>query len=121
MIAHAGAWSRATLIAGANVNQPEPSASPPVNKDPVIVIGAGIVGVATAIWLQRAGRETILIDRGEPGSGASFGNGGVLACCSIVPVNVPGLLGKAPRMLLDPDQPLFLKWGYLPRLAPWLR
>lgn len=103
------------------MTQPEPSACPPVNKDPVIVIGAGIVGVATAIWLQRAGRETILIDRGEPGSGASFGNGGVLACCSIVPVNVPGLLGKAPRMLLDPDQPLFLKWSYLPRLAPWLR
>lgn len=63
----------------------------------------------------------ILIDRGEPGSGASYGNGGVLAACSIVPVTVPGLLRKAPRMLLDPDQPLFLKWSYLPRLAPWLR
>ncbi len=87
---------------------------------PVVVIGAGIVGVATALSLQREGRDVVMIDRGEPGDGASFGNGGVLASCSIVPVTVPGLLGKAPRMLFDPDQPLFLKWGYVPRLLPWL-
>ena len=85
-----------------------------------LIIGAGIVGVATAIWLSRAGRRVTLIDRAGPGEGASGGNGGVLASASIVPVTVPGLLAKAPRMLLDPDQPLFLRWSYLPRLAPWL-
>jgi D-amino-acid dehydrogenase len=88
---------------------------------PVVVIGAGIVGVSTAIWLQREGHDVTLIDRGEPGEGTSYGNGGVLASCSIVPVTVPGLLGKAPRMLLDPRQPLFVKWRHLPKLAPWLR
>lgn len=93
---------------------------PPGNAGPVAIIGAGIVGVAAAIWLQRAGREVILIDREGPAAGASFGNGGVLASCSIIPVTVPGLLARAPRMLLDPDQPLFMKWGYLPHLLPWL-
>jgi D-amino-acid dehydrogenase len=86
----------------------------------VAVIGAGIVGVSTAIWLQRDGHDVVLIDRKGPAEGTSHGNGGVLASCSIVPVTVPGLLAKAPRMLLDPNQPLFLKWGYLPKLAPWL-
>lgn len=86
----------------------------------VAVIGAGIVGVATAIWLQRDGHKVILIDRKAPGEGASHGNGGVLASCAVVPVTVPGLLAKAPRMLFDPNQPLFLKWAYLPRLLPWL-
>lgn len=86
----------------------------------VAVIGAGIVGVSAAIWLQRAGHNVILIDKKGPAEGASFGNGGVLASCSIVPVAVPGLMRKAPMMLLDPGQPLFLKWSYLPRLAPWL-
>lgn len=86
----------------------------------VAVIGAGIVGVSTALWLQRAGRDVVLIDRAGVAEGASYGNGGVLASCSIVPVTVPGLLAKAPRMALDPNQPLFLKWGYLPRLMPWL-
>jgi len=88
---------------------------------PAVVIGAGIVGVSAAVWLQRDGHDVVLIDRGDPGEGTSYGNGGVLASCSIVPVTVPGLMRKAPRMLLDPRQPLFLRWSYLPRLAPWLR
>jgi len=90
------------------------------DKKTVAVIGAGIVGVAAAVWLQRDGHDVILIDRKGPAEGASHGNGGVLASASIVPVSVPGMALKAPRMLLDPDGPLFLKWGYLPKLLPWL-
>ncbi|WP_300067586.1 FAD-binding oxidoreductase [uncultured Ruegeria sp.] len=86
----------------------------------IAIIGAGIVGVSAAVWLQRDGHDVILIDKEGPGEGTSHGNGGVLASCSIVPVTVPGLLKKAPKMLLSPSQPLFLKWGYLPKLVPWL-
>lgn len=89
-------------------------------KKKVAIIGAGIVGVSTAIWLQRDGHDVILIDKAGPGEGTSYGNGGILASCSIIPVTVPGLFLKAPRMLFDPKQPLFLKWGYLPKLMPWL-
>ena len=74
----------------------------------VVVIGAGIVGVSTAIWLQRAGVKVTLVDRGGPASGTSYGNAGVLAAAAVVPVTVPGLIGKAPGMLLDKNQPLFL-------------
>ena len=86
----------------------------------IVVIGAGIVGVSAAIWLCRAGREVTLVDRAEPGQGTSYGNAGVLAACSVVPVTVPGLVGKAPAMMMNPEFPLFLRWSYLPRLAPWL-
>lgn len=86
----------------------------------IAIIGAGIVGVSTAIWMQREGHKVILIDKAGPGEGASHGNGGVLASCSMIPVTVPGLLRKAPKMLFSPNQPLFLKWGYLPKLLPWL-
>jgi D-amino-acid dehydrogenase len=89
-------------------------------SQPVVVIGAGIVGVSTAIWLQRAGIESILLDRGGPAAGTSFGNAGVLASASVVPVTVPGLLFKAPGMALDRQQPLFINWSYLPRMLPWL-
>ena len=61
-----------------------------------------------------------LIDRAGPGEGASFGNGGVLAACSVVPVTVPGLMRKVPQMLFDANQPLFVRWRYLPRMLPWL-
>lgn len=86
----------------------------------VVVIGAGITGVASALWLQRAGVRVTLVDREGPAAGASYGNAGVLASGSVVPVTVPGLLRKAPGLLLDPDQPLFLRWSYLPRLLGFL-
>ena len=38
----------------------------------IIVVGAGIVGVSTALWLQKQGEEVILIDSSQPGTGASF-------------------------------------------------
>ena len=87
----------------------------------VIVIGAGIVGASTALWLLRSGFRVTVVDRAGWASGTSHGNGGVLASCAMVPVTGPGLIRKAPGMLLDPDYPLFLRWSYLPRLMPWLR
>lgn len=86
----------------------------------VVVVGAGIVGIATALWLRRAGVEVVVVDRVGPAGGASRGNAGVLAACSVVPLTTPGLFAAAPRMLVDPDGPLFLRWRYLPRLVPWL-
>jgi D-amino-acid dehydrogenase len=87
----------------------------------VTVIGAGIVGIACAINLQRLGYTVTVIDReGAAGEGCSFGNAGMMAPCALVPVNIPGLLWKAPKMLLDPLAPLFLRWRYLPRMLPWL-
>lgn len=91
-----------------------------MNKERVVVIGAGIVGAASAIWLRRAGFDVTLIDKGDPGMGASFGNGCILASCSVVPVTTPGLIPNGPKYLLDPNFPLFLRWGYLPKLTPWL-
>lgn len=86
----------------------------------IAVIGAGIVGVSTAIWLQRAGHNVTVIDREGPAGGTSYGNAGVLAAASVVPISVPGLWRKAPGMLLDPKSPLFVKWLYFPRLVPFL-
>ena len=86
----------------------------------IAIIGSGIVGVSTAIWAIRDGHKVILIDREGPAAGTSFGNGGVLASCSVLPLSTPGLARKAPGMLLDPNQPLFMKWRYLPKLAPYL-
>lgn len=88
----------------------------------ILVIGGGITGVSAAEWLRRDGWHVKLVDHTVPGGPdqASFGNAGLLARTSVVPVSMPGLLRKAPAMLLDPNAPLFLRWRYLPRLLPWL-
>jgi len=85
-----------------------------------VIVGGGIVGVSTALWLQRAGMKVTLVDRKGFAAGTSYGNAGVLAASAVVPVTVPGLLKKAPGMLLNPNEPLFLKWSYLPKLLPFL-
>ena len=91
-----------------------------VDKPSTVVIGAGIVGVCAALHLLRDGRRVTLVDRGAPGEGTSFGNAAVLAVESVVPVQSPGMIRRVPGMLTDPLGPLAIRWGYLPRLAPWL-
>lgn len=86
----------------------------------VAVIGAGMVGVATASWLQRDGHKVTLIDPDPPGQGASFGNAGCFNPSSVVPIAMPGTLKKVPGYLMDPLGPLRIRWRYLPWLAPWL-
>jgi D-amino-acid dehydrogenase len=83
-------------------------------------VGAGVIGVCCALFLQRDGWRVTLIDRQGPGEGASYGNGSVLTCEAVVPIATPGMLWRVPGMLLDPLGPLTIRWGYLPRLLPWL-
>ena len=86
----------------------------------VTVIGAGVVGVATALTLQLDGHRVTLVDPREPGSVTSFGNAGGIVVEGVAPNSWPGLWKDIPRMLLDPTSPLMLRWRYLPRIAPWL-
>lgn len=83
------------------------------------VIGAGIVGVCSALYLQREGFKVSLIDRGPPGEGTSFGNAGNLGFASCVPLSMPGVLKKVPAMLLDPEAPLKLRWDHALKALPW--
>ena len=88
----------------------------------ILVVGAGITGLAAAVNLRRNDFEVTLIDRVEPGSPTqtSFGNAGLLAKSGVLPVSTPGLLQKIPKMIIDPNSPLFIRWKYLPKLLPWL-
>lgn len=86
----------------------------------VLVIGAGSVGMAIALRLQREGRQVTVIDRSGVAAEASRGNAGAMAFTDIMPLASPGILRKAPRWLLDPLGPLSIAPAYLPRIAPWL-
>ena len=86
---------------------------------PIAVIGAGIVGAAVALELQRRGRSVTLIDQNEPGTGASFGNMASIAVTEFMPASRPSMWAQLPGWLLDPEGPISLKPSYLPRLAPW--
>ena len=88
----------------------------------IVVIGAGIVGTATALLLTNDGHNVTLLDPGPPGGeqSASYGNGTILNPASVVPMSTPGVWRKVPGYLMDPQGPLTIRWRHLPRLLPWL-
>src|SRR6185312_3077715 len=88
----------------------------------VVIIGAGAVGVISAIEALRDGHRVTLIDPGEPGGtqAASYGNAGWLSSHSVIPPAEPGTWKKMPKYLLDPLGPLAIRWSYLPKALPWL-
>jgi D-amino-acid dehydrogenase len=88
----------------------------------VVVIGAGIIGAATAVELLRDGHRVTILDPGEPGGeqAASYGNGCWLSPGSVVPMSAPGIWRKVPGWLADPLGPLTIRWRYLPRMTGWL-
>ncbi|MBJ2286013.1 FAD-binding oxidoreductase [Pseudomonas sp. MF6755] len=85
----------------------------------IVVVGAGIIGVACALQLARQGRQVRVIDAQAPGMGASYGNAGHLATEQVFPIADVSILKRLPAMLMDPMGPLRLDWTYLPRALPW--
>jgi D-amino-acid dehydrogenase len=86
----------------------------------VTIIGAGIVGVSTAAFLQREGCRVTIVDRAAPGEGCSFGNAGGIAFGEILPTIRGNVLHRIPGWLIDPLGPLTIRWSYLPKVLPWL-
>ncbi|HEY0879449.1 MAG TPA: D-amino acid dehydrogenase [Zeimonas sp.] len=87
----------------------------------VVVVGAGVVGVTTAYFLNRQGFEVVVVDRGqEVASETSFANGGQISVSHAEPWANPGALRRAARWLQRSDAPLRLRLRADPRLWLWL-
>lgn len=93
---------------------------PQADPHDIVVIGAGIVGIAIAACLSEAGRNVLVIDRQGICEGTSAGNAGALAFSDILPMASKGILAKVPGWLMDPLGPFTIRPSYLPKLAPWL-
>ena len=86
----------------------------------VTVIGAGVVGMATASCLRRDGHDVTVVTQHPPGEYCSFGNAGMLNNAGCVPQPMPGVLWKVPGYLTDPLGPLVVRWSYFLRSTPWM-
>jgi D-amino-acid dehydrogenase len=89
-------------------------------KQPVFVLGAGMVGISCALELQRRGYAVTLIDRRGPGEETSSGNAGLLSYSSITPIASPALLGRLHQLILNRDADFLLHYPHLLSLIPWL-
>ena len=86
----------------------------------IAILGAGVVGLAVAEALTAEGRDVVLVDPGQPGMGASYGNAGTIADYAVMPVGSPDVLKNLPSLLLDKNSPLAIRRAGLPALMPWL-
>lgn len=87
----------------------------------VVVVGAGVIGLASAHYLSRAGHEVMVLDREAEGErGTSYGNAGMVVPSHFVPLAAPGAVLQALRWMPDPESPFhvaprpsldLLRWG----------
>jgi D-amino-acid dehydrogenase len=90
------------------------------HTDDVLVIGAGAVGLACALYLLEQGRSVRLIEQNAVGSGSSHGNCGTITPSHAPPLTEPGAIRRALRWVLQPDAPLYVQPRPDPALAAWL-
>lgn len=89
-------------------------------SEQVVIIGAGVIGITTALELQRRGQSVLVLDRDGVASQTSAGNAGAFAFPEVEPLATPGIMRKAPKWLLDPLGPLSIPPSYAPKIAPWM-
>ena len=85
-----------------------------------LVLGAGAIGLSCAYFLRRAGWDVTLVDRGQPGHGATWGTAGLLCPAHSQPLPGPGVLAKALRWMLRDDSPFHIRFRLDPALPGWL-
>lgn len=83
----------------------------------VIVVGAGIVGLSTAIHLAKRGKSVLLFDRREPGRGTSFGNAGIIQCEGVLPYRFPRSSRDLLRLMSNKSAAVHFSLSALPQLA----
>tara|TARA_Y100000287_G_scaffold8606_1_gene6521 strand:+ start:1319 stop:2554 length:1236 start_codon:yes stop_codon:yes gene_type:complete len=91
-----------------------------MKRKKIAIVGAGIVGISSGIYLAKRGCDVTLIDKDFKGKPASYGNASWLSSPSITPVLMPGMVKKIPKLLFSKDGPLFLRFPGFIKIIPFL-
>ena len=86
----------------------------------VVIVGGGLVGLSSALFLTEAGAEVTIIDSGALGGGAARGNAGFMCTAIVEPLPAPGAIGNALKSLRDPQRALRVLPKAIPSMTPWL-
>ncbi|MGF1649267.1 MAG: NAD(P)/FAD-dependent oxidoreductase [Hyphomicrobiaceae bacterium] len=91
-----------------------------VRKHDCLVLGAGMVGVSTALKLQEKGRDVVLVDRRPAGEGTSYGNAGLIQAEGVVPYMLPRDVSTLFKFAINSKPQAHVHYRALLTLAPWL-
>lgn len=85
----------------------------------IVIVGGGVVGLFTALYLQKKGAEVTVIDRGDLVDGCSYGNAGLIVPSHVIPLASPGMLRKGMKNLFRPSSPVAARMFPNPGLMRW--
>lgn len=86
----------------------------------ITILGAGVIGVASAYWLHQAGHQVEVVERREgAGLETSWGNGAMIHVSSVQPWAAPGIPLKVLKWLGQEDAPMLLRPSAVPRMWRW--
>lgn len=88
-------------------------------RDDVVIVGGGVIGLASALALLDAGRGVRVLESGRAGCGSSHGNCGTLTPSHAAPLAAPGTIRKVLGWMLTPDAPFYVKPRFDPALWRW--
>lgn len=86
----------------------------------VTIIGGGIIGLCCAYYLQKAGHQVRVIEKGDISDGTSFGNAGYVSPSHFTPLATPGVVAQGLRWMLSASSPFYIKPRFSWDLVRWL-
>lgn len=85
-----------------------------------VIVGSGIIGLATAYSLAKRGCEVVVIGDRAPGSGASSNNAGWIVPAESGPVPAPGVILQTLRWMLHQDSPVYVRPSVSPSFVSFM-
>ncbi len=86
----------------------------------VVIVGGGVIGLSSAFYLQKAGYQVTVIEKGDITDGASFGNAGYVSPSHFIPLATPGIVAQGMRWMLSSTSPFYIKPRFNWDLLRWL-
>jgi D-amino-acid dehydrogenase len=75
----------------------------------VNIIGAGVIGLCCAYYLQKEGHEVTIIERNDLTTGCSHGNLGYVSPSHFIPLATPGIISQGMKWMMSSTSPFYIK------------
>ncbi|MGN7787786.1 NAD(P)/FAD-dependent oxidoreductase [Niabella sp. 22666] len=85
----------------------------------VVIIGGGIIGLAGAYYLRKAGLEVSVVDKNDLTDGCSFGNIGYISPSHFIPLATPGIIKQGMKWMMSSSSPFYIKPRLNADLVRW--
>lgn len=89
------------------------------NRGTVVVVGAGIAGLASAYYLVRDGWDVKILEKNTLDNNCSYGNAGMIVPSHFTPLAAPGIVAQGIKWMFNSKSPFYVRPSLNPRMINW--